>query len=247
MRTFTKILVAALLSTTLSGAVIAAVDLNDPTVLADDVKLKNARGIIRATQIGGLEYEVTLDANLVDSFMVLDTARFSANGGQVRNLLDGMKALYTDLASAAGDADKLKAKLSGTPLVARLILDTSAPSANYHHAINAFALKALNDAVIDDPFRAIDESFLALQGTPKAIKPTVGSGVYTTFGEAIRAYISAKTSKDHIQARAVSDEIHRMRDEKGRSFQEILADEAERDWTTSEVRAEKAKLIFTKD
>lgn len=155
MKLFTKVMAAALLSTAISGAVMAATNFADTAVIDNAGKPGKALTAVKAiAKADGITFDITLDAGFVDSLIALDTVRFT--NAQTKNLMNGMKGLYTDLTAAAGSDAKLKTKLA-TPTVAKLVLNLTEPNADYKNVVNTVELKRLADAVVDDPFKITRE------------------------------------------------------------------------------------------
>lgn len=253
MKLFTKVMAAALLSTAISGAVMAAaVDLNSDGTVADAASLKDVRAILGIAKGTGLEHEITFDEKFVAAFkaMPADPARFTDNGGQVKNLMIGMKALYADLEAAAGDDTKLKAKLGAGLLKQKFNLDTSVAGAKWDDPSNEAALKALRDAVADNPFAAVDKEpevglLARIKGKPSETKATDGSTVYDTFAKAEAALEAARKSKDRTAGEAVIAELKKMKVGGKYTLAQVAAYEDKADWTTTEVRAVKKAVAAT--
>ncbi|MBY0461916.1 MAG: hypothetical protein K2Q34_01895 [Alphaproteobacteria bacterium] len=263
MKLFTKVMAAALLSTALSTASMAAVDVNSAGVIGDADKIGVVKGKVGVVQSagGGLEHEITFSEHLVDSLKAMpDGSRFTGNGGQVRNLMEGLKAIYADLELAATDDTKLKAKLKdaadkGAPLKGKFMLVTGDAAAKWNDKANDATLKALRAAVVDDPFIALDGTgegklLAALKKDARlASLKTTGSGTYDSAAAAELAYADAKAKKDAVAGKAVLDELAKMKvttkTAGDKSLAEVLAYEEKANWTTPEVRAEKVKAAST--
>jgi len=253
MKLFTKVMAAALLSTALSTASMAAVDLSREDVLANDAKPEVTRGVLKIVKAPtGLVCEVTFDANLVDSFATLDTARFSKV--QSKNLLDGMKSLYAELATAASDKEKLKAKLGASPVKATLTLDPSKAAADYKNEVNHLALAALMEAVVDDPFKAVEASaadLLSLDGKISARRRT-NNPTYATVQDMIDAFKAARTEASTGDKKAAAGKGQAILDaakaagfgaKERRDLGYLVAKEARKDFAVADVREAKTKAV----
>ncbi|MBY0462097.1 MAG: hypothetical protein K2Q34_02830 [Alphaproteobacteria bacterium] len=144
MKLFVKIIATVFLAVVLSGMGMASMDFNDPNSIADDAKLGVVRPLVKAAPTNYPYYEITLDANLVDAFETLVNGnRFIGNGKQVKNLLEGLKALYSELAATVGGSDHLKEELDEqeTPLIGVFALDLTLPLADYNNAENRGVIK----------------------------------------------------------------------------------------------------------
>ena len=253
MKLFTKVMAAALLSTALSTASMAVdfTDLVDAAKPADTkVKLKMA-----ANAGNPLASDVTFEAGFVDAIAALDTSRFTNK--QSKRLVDALKGIYADLTAVAGDSGKLKAKLA-TPVLGTLVFDTSKADADYKNPVNAVALKLLADAVIDDPFKAVDAAaagLLSLKSTPSAGRAT-NNATYPTVGDMIAAFeaVKAKTGTGDKAALAVEGQAivdaaaaAGFGTKARRDLGYLTTKEAKADFSVAEVRAAKAKVATAKD
>ena len=254
MKLFTKVMAAALLSTALSTASMAAVDFTD---LADAAKPADTKLKLKMAANTGnpRASDVTFEAGFVDAIAALDTSRFTNK--QSKRLVDALKGIYADLTVVAGDASKLKAKLA-TPVLGTLVFDTSKADADYKNPVNAVALKLLADAVIDDPFKAVDAAaadLLSLKGTPSAGRAT-NNATYPTVGDMIAAFeaVKAKTGTGDkaalaVEGKAIVDAAAAAGfGTKARRYLGYLTTkEAKADFSVAEVRAAKAKVATAKD
>ncbi|MBY0282304.1 MAG: hypothetical protein K2W94_09180 [Alphaproteobacteria bacterium] len=155
MSLVTKAITAVFLIAILSGTIMASgvVDFNDPNYIADDAKLGVVRPLVKAVPTHYPNYEITLDANLVDAFEALVNGdRFKGNGIQVKNLLEGLKALYAQLAEAVGGSVHLKEELDEQeiPLVGSFELDLTLPLADYNNPKNKDIIAKLKEALGHD-------------------------------------------------------------------------------------------------
>jgi len=261
MKLFTKVMAAALLSTALSTASMAAIDVTDNATIDNDAKLKDVKPkvFVMPGTGGGLEHEITFSEHLVASLKAMvDGSRFTGNGGQVRNLMEGLKAIYADLEVAAGDDTKLKAKLKdaadkGAPLKGKFMLVTGDAAAKWNDKANEVVLKTLRAAVVDDPFIALDGTgegklLAALKKHARLSALKTAGSTYDSVDAAEAAYADAKSKKDAVTGKAVLDELAKMKVKTkagDKTLAEVLAFEEKADWTTPEVRAEKVKAAST--
>ncbi|MBY0280806.1 MAG: hypothetical protein K2W94_01460 [Alphaproteobacteria bacterium] len=258
MKLFTKVTAAALLSTAISAASMAApIDVNDAATIADKAKIGTALAAVKVATTDDINYNVTIHPDLVDSLEAMPNGkRFTGSGGQVEHLMDALKAIYADLyASAGGGAAELKTQLGKltSPLTATFNLDLTEVAGKWDQAVNTKARATLKAAVVDDPFKGFDESALKLDKAKVAGMAAKGGTKYHTIQDAIDAYAGAKkayaTSKDAKDLDAAKEALAELKAMKvttkagDKTVAEVLAFEAKADWTTPEVRKVKNDAV----